>query len=394
MLIQQGNFIRLQGRGDFHETLPKGTYLVSVDENGIYFLEQILDYKLPEKVYGDFTFADKVIKYWKESKKETNMGCQLSGLKGTGKTITAKYICLNSGMPVIVMNSNHFANSSFMNFITNSAFKGCIFFIDEFEKIMSDMDDQTLSRVLSFFDGIYDTKFLILLTCNQENVSEFLENRLSRIKYHKRYYSMTTEEMQPVINDLLKDKTFEQSIYQFFEKINICTMDLLVSLIEEINFFNQDAFEVGKDLNISVEDVYYEVALEINEENLGEAHGIYGHILEDYSNFNDPKEVPEGVYSSYNTQLYPDISDSLKDVLEQNVELEDKKKVHIPKLSFISMNFVQLSKKGLYSKYRANVTNTVINCIDCNEKVATYLKEKMKIEVVLKKRKRVRSYVF
>jgi hypothetical protein len=65
--------------------------------------------------------------------------------------------------------------------------------------------------------------------------------------------------MEAVINDMLINKSHHESIYEFFEKVNMRTFDLLTNLIKEMNLFNEDAITCGMHLNLRSHAKQYEV---------------------------------------------------------------------------------------------------------------------------------------
>jgi hypothetical protein len=129
-------------------------------------------------------------------------------------------------------------------------------FIDEFEKVYTKDEQQTL---LSLMDGNFETKIVFLLTCNDFRINEFLVNRPGRIRYNKQYEDLDISVINDVIEDLLLDKQYAESIHQFLEKINMSTMDLLVTIIKEVNTFNENALMCAKHLNLEITTSYYDV---------------------------------------------------------------------------------------------------------------------------------------
>jgi hypothetical protein len=65
--------------------------------------------------------------------------------------------------------------------------------------------------------------------------------------------------IEEVIDDMLINKDHKESIYTFFEKVNMRTFDLLTNLIKEMNLFGEDAIDCGRHLNLKPEEKYYNV---------------------------------------------------------------------------------------------------------------------------------------
>lgn len=253
--MQSGHRFEITDVTATHSTLPTGNYMLKKDlRTGEFYLMQKESFPMPEKVYGDHSVVQRWLQSWKHNSSK-NLGILLTGLKGTGKTITAQKFCMESNLPVIIINEP-FEGVEFIDFITNPKLGQCIVFIDEFEKIYHRENQYDM---LSLMDGNYNTKLIFLLTVNEENISDYLINRLNRIKYRKTYGDLEDDVIEEVINDMLVNKEHRSSIYTFFERVNMCTFDLLTNLIKEMNLFDQDAIVCGGHLNIKPEMKSYDV---------------------------------------------------------------------------------------------------------------------------------------
>lgn len=261
-LIQFKDQFRIGNIDTVTNKLPKGNYLLSFDQNsGEYFLTQKEEFVLPKKIYGSSTHIDRWIISYKNNT-EKNLGISLEGFKGSGKTIDAQKFCILLGLPVIMI-TEPYEGSAFINFITNPVFNNCIIFIDEFEKVYSETGSE--KWLLSLMDGQYPTRYVFVLTSNIASENPYLINRLNRIKYRKVYDSLDLDIIDEVINDLLVYPEFKESILKFFKYTKLITFDLLVNLIKEINLFKEDALVCGNHLNIIPETMNYDVFLEHND---------------------------------------------------------------------------------------------------------------------------------
>jgi hypothetical protein len=257
-IIQNGEKFSFADITGTYDKLPVGNYMLKYSEREGFFLIKKEQFVMPSKVYGDQSIVNRWLTSWKHNSHK-NLGILLTGLKGSGKTITAQKFCIDSNLPVIIISSG-FSGSDFVDFITNPKLGECIIFIDEFEKIYSEYDrDNAHHDLLSIMDGNFSTKLIFLLTVNNENLNEYLVNRLNRIKYRKSYSDLEFETMEAVINDMLINKSHHESIYEFFEKVNMRTFDLLTNLIKEMNLFNEDAITCGMHLNLRSHAKQYEV---------------------------------------------------------------------------------------------------------------------------------------
>ena len=248
--IQNSNEFNVADVTATHATLPKGNYILRFDQRKGFFLTKTTDFKLPSKLYGDHSIVNRWKSSWQHNTNK-NMGIILSGTKGTGKTITAQKFCIDTELPVITITEGY-SGSDFIEFITNPMLGECIIFIDEFEKVYPRYSSgkADASDLLSIMDGNYATRLVFLFTVNEFDISEYLVNRLSRIKYRKDYDNLSDTDMQEVIDDMLINKSHTESIYDFFEAVGIRTYDLLTNLIKEMNLFQEDAIAVGAHLNL------------------------------------------------------------------------------------------------------------------------------------------------
>jgi hypothetical protein len=113
-------------------TLENKNYSFEVGAFGRMFLREHSTFSIPSPLYDvDKNFRDIVIKSFKEN--EGNTGVLLSGEKGSGKTVCAKLLAQEVGIPVIIINKPIDKSIDFASFLKNIK-QDFILFIDEFEK--------------------------------------------------------------------------------------------------------------------------------------------------------------------------------------------------------------------------------------------------------------------
>jgi hypothetical protein len=318
-VVQINKIYKLMDITDTFDKVPVGVYTLDYDpRNNEYYLTRQSDFILPSKIYGTNT---DIINRWKKSyevNSDKNMGIILSGIKGGGKTITAQKFCIEMNKPVILINTPY-EGSDFISFLVNPKIGECIIFIDEFEKIYNH-DHYSSRDLLALMDGTYQTKLIFLLTVNTYNLGDYFVNRLNRIKYRQDFNDLNTDTMTEVINDMLINKDHTESIHEFFKMINMCTFDLLVNLIKEMNLFNEDALTVGKYLNLRSEPKKYMVY----EESGGKDYECRDIIM-------TPSDK-ELIISREDTNYLPD---SMEDDYYLTVKLSDAEIIKLDNASFI-----------------------------------------------------------
>lgn len=262
-LIRNGSILRVAEFTSVQEKLEVGIYIVRVSEELGFYLEQVEPFSLPKKIYGDYSF----LKRWESGIKraQNNTGILLSGIKGTGKTVTAKKFCNESNKPVLLINSPY-SGPAFEAFISQPIFKDSIIFIDEYEKLYNENLDNE-DALLSLLDGVFNTKLTFLLTVNNlRAVSDKLKNRLNRIKYFKEYVAYDSVLINGMIDDLLINKDHKESIQLVIQQLGFITPDIVSVLIDEMNANNEPATESVKFLGLHEENIAYEAEVEVGGE--------------------------------------------------------------------------------------------------------------------------------
>ena len=241
--IQNGsNYKRVEGNVSNVDTVPKGIYNVGLSMTG-WYLERTADkFVFNYKVYGlQSKFMQHVLTAFKNTK--GNFGILLNGTKGTGKSVTAKVLANKFNLPIIVVKSFGENNTQLIEFLASFNFD-CVFFFDEFEKNFSDKD----SSILQIMDGVYTSEYrrIFLLTTNETNINDNLISRPSRLRYIHEFSNLEPEITREYLNDTLNDKSHIEDIIDFVDTLQISTIDILKSIVEEINIFGFDKFMEDK----------------------------------------------------------------------------------------------------------------------------------------------------
>ena len=230
------------------EGLPKGIYEVKLSMTGFYLSKIAESFTFDYKLYGlNQKFIDYVLKTYENT--TGNLGVLLDGIKGTGKTVTAKELCNRLQLPVILVQSmGNDTNSKLIKYLSTSIDFDCIFFFDEYEKEFKNSSD-----VLSFMDGTYNSIYrkVFLLTTNELNVDPNLLGRPSRIRYKKSFNNLSEEVTREILNDILEDKTAIEKVIELTHSMNIITIDLIKAIATEINIHGVESLpDIKETFNI------------------------------------------------------------------------------------------------------------------------------------------------
>lgn len=282
---------------DLHDHLPAGTYTVGFDKMaGCFYLSQIDNFEIKGKLYGNTTrHADRIIRTFLDRPNAT--GVMLTGEKGSGKTLLTKRIAVdaaNQGIPTIVINQPWCGEefNSFMQMIEQPT----IVLFDEFEKVY-DREDQ--EKMLTLLDGVYPSKKLFLLTCNDKwRVDSHMRNRPGRIFYMIDFKGLDADFIREYCNDMLKATQHIETICRIASVFDQFNFDMLKAMVEEMNRYDETPQEVMKLLNTRPEfsdESRYKVSLQVDgidlEEKMidgSEWHGnpMTGHVRIEYKKFN------------------------------------------------------------------------------------------------------------
>lgn len=236
-------------------SLEPRNYVFKYGDREGFYLEEFDDFDVPSKMYGNPEKAiQRILKTFHD--KDRNEGVIFNGVKGSGKTILAKKLAMESNLPVIIL-TQEFHGTEFLMALDNIK-QECLILTDEFEKVFENTKGQGL---LSLLDGIYSSKKLFVMTTNSTYINSNFLNRPSRVQYLLEFEYLDKEIIKEVIDDLLVEKQWEKSLIGVCSYIGAITYDILISLIDEVNRFNEDPAELVKMMNINLEEEDYTVEI-------------------------------------------------------------------------------------------------------------------------------------
>lgn len=296
--IRNGNTYRVTDENavDIANHLPGGNYTVKADQFGNLFLEMIEKFTPLKKYYGDaIRNGDRIMRTFSDRSSAT--GVMLTGEKGSGKTLLAKHLSIlgyEQDIPTIVINSPWTGDS--FNKLIQDIEQPLIVLFDEFEKVY-DRDQQ--EKMLTLLDGVYPSKTLFILTCNDKwRVDSHMRNRPGRIFYAIDFKGLSQEFIEEYCNDNLIDKSQIDQVCKIASLFGEFNFDMLKAMVEDMNRYGETPQQVMRLLNAKPEydqnEPDYEVAKLVVQGQLVADEFIHTKIID----FN-PLTVTEQFYISY-----------------------------------------------------------------------------------------------
>lgn len=263
--IQNGNQYRLiEANFSTNPILETAIYDLRFDQlKQELYLEKTGDkFHFGYKLYGlDYCLINHVLNGYRKSPIKKNMGVLLNGVKGTGKTVTAKYLANELDLPIITVSAAFPGLATFISSIRQDV----VFFFDEFEKNFhggkNEFDEEVGGEsLLSVMDGVNNTGFahIFLLTTNELRLNQNFLSRPSRIRYLKTFEDvMTIDLLNEIIDDFLVDKSKKKELIDYITTLEYATIDIVKSIIEEVNIHECSVDDFKEFFNVSVSNYKY-----------------------------------------------------------------------------------------------------------------------------------------
>lgn len=228
---------------DITEDLPNGLFIVQMCKEGLFLEHRPNGFEFPEKLYGmEDAFIERVVRTFEHTK--DNLGVMLSGLRGTGKTVTAEMIAMKLGLPIILITQDMPGIIDFIDAFPHPA----TFLCDEFEKVFHSNGNENAvqiggsserggSKLLPLMDGVMNSKHrkVFILTTNQLTVEPNLLQRPGRVRYLKEFSNLSRHSIEMIVDDLLVRKELRDVTIEFIAQLQIITIDIVTTVIEEMN---------------------------------------------------------------------------------------------------------------------------------------------------------------
>ena len=236
-----GIYFPISGDTVLLKTPGKGVFNVVKSQNPMdarLGLQRIGDaFEFNFKIYelGCEEMLQTIRKTWESEvfvKSEKNLGVIFNGLKGTGKTLSAKLLCNALDLPVVIV---QYPYEGLVNFLQSLCFE-CVVFIDEAEKTFKKGEDDDV--LLRLIDGVYNqTRKLYILTTNQLTLNDNLLGRPGRIRYRFEFSNLMPKAVKDYLDDNLLPEYADQrkKILEQVDLLEISTIDILKALVDEVN---------------------------------------------------------------------------------------------------------------------------------------------------------------
>ena len=216
-------------------------------------------FEFPFKVYdlGIDKFIEKVKKTWNSEyviSRNQNLGIIFNGIKGTGKTISAKILCNEIDIPVIIINQ---FIPGMIEFVQMLEFE-CVIFLDEAEKVFRNDSPDASQALLKMIDGVMNkSRKLYILTTNTLNINENLIGRPGRIKYTKMFSNISAKAINQYVDENLEVKEARQDVMELVNSLEVSTIDTLKAIVDEANIHG--GIDDDNCLNIQIRTNYVSV---------------------------------------------------------------------------------------------------------------------------------------
>lgn len=235
------------------ETLPTGVYTPVQDPHGNWWCSPYGGIEVPRKIYGELSakYASMCINAFDFRDRST--GFLLSGISGSGKTLTAKMIAhkmmTERGYPVFLIDRD--TPGQALGDIFGKIKQPIVVIFEEIEKNY-DEDDKAES-LLTLLDGVIPGKRLTIATCNEPNkLPKWFKNRPSRFYYHIKYDGFE----QRAVSDLLAEcdtlSPERKRAVEFFARSADMAFDAVAGIVAELQCYDTTLEEAMSRLNIEI----------------------------------------------------------------------------------------------------------------------------------------------
>lgn len=240
-------FVPTASREVLLDRLPTGNYIIVPTPQGL-MIQSTGKFTRPSRLYGNVTrHAERILSTFNDRPAAT--GALLAGVKGSGKSLTAREVALlGYEQDIITIVVNIPLHGDAFNQLLASITQPAIVLFDEFEKVYSEKEAQ--ESILTLLDGVMSSKKLFIMTVNNKwAVNDHMRNRPGRIFYSLDFDGLENEFIREYCVDNLDDTDQIDDIMKVAALFKEFNFDMLKAIVEEMNRYKETAFEVIEMLN-------------------------------------------------------------------------------------------------------------------------------------------------
>lgn len=230
---ESDNMLFLMHEGKKRKQLENAVYSVNTMPNGQHYLIRLSDkFSFDYKVYGiESDIINRTVKTYRAFA-YGNLGIIFNGIKGTGKTVSAKLLCNVIDQPVLIVGDH---TEGCVDFI-NSIEQNITVFIDEYEKVFGKSND-----MLTIMDGAMNSAYrrLFILTTNNTYIEDNLLQRPGRVRYVKQFGNLAPDIVKDILEDVLDNKSYVAACCEFISTLRIITVDIVKCIATEVNIHDE-----------------------------------------------------------------------------------------------------------------------------------------------------------
>lgn len=240
-------FVPTASREVLLDRLPTGNYIIVPTQQGL-MIQAAGRFTRPPKLYGSVVKqADRILRTFDD--RPTATGVLLAGIKGSGKTQTAREVSMRAYEDdIITIVVNIPLHGDAFNQLLRSITQPAIVLFDEFEKVYAEKEAQ--EAILTLLDGVMTSKKLFMMTVNDKwKINDHMRNRPGRLFYSFEFSGLENDFIREYCEDNLHDHDQIPDILKVAALFKEFNFDMLKAIVEEMNRYKETAFEVIEVLN-------------------------------------------------------------------------------------------------------------------------------------------------
>lgn len=228
------------------EGLEPGIYTLVPTMTGILLRPSGTSKPVPKRIYGTAQQQARriITTYLDRRNNNTNTGVQLTGLKGSGKSLTAALVIneLIEKHDAAVINMTMPIPGDKLQALIGTTNQMIVLDFDEYDKVYAAKGEESRKvqeSLLSFLSGGMNSGILSLISVNDPSyINPYMVDRPGRVFYRFRYNGLPRAVIRGFAEDALKNKSLVETFVRKISRINEVSFDILTSVVEDINRFD------------------------------------------------------------------------------------------------------------------------------------------------------------